>query len=121
MSDRQKIALLVGVPAVVVCAVLVYRWSTRPPAIEFDNLKYLQLLTTAVSARSPDWLAKVEEAVESRHRAGAMSERELASMSRIIAIATAGDWATADRECFALAEAQLGRRRIQPADHAHEH
>lgn len=121
MSDRQKTVLLITLPAVAVFAFLVSRWWSRPPAIEFDNLKYVQLLTTAVSARSPDWLGKVEEAVQQRHRDGAMTARELASMSRIIAMADAGDWTTADRECFALAEAQLGRHRNRPAEHSHDH
>lgn len=121
MSDRQRTVLLAALPAVIVCACVAYRWWSRPPAIEFDNLRYVQLLTTAVSARSPDWLGKVEQAVQSRHRDGAMSERELESLSRIIAMADAGDWSTADRECFALAEAQLNRRRNRPAEHDHAH
>ena len=121
MNGRTKwtalcTALLCGV------AILAYRWWMRPPALEYDNLRYIQLLTTAVSARNPEWLAGVSTAVEQRHSAGEMSIAELESLREIIGIAEAGEWARADEECYALAAAQLSRRRAPPEDdHGHLH
>ena len=121
MIERRRWLTVSVATVVALGGVLFYRWWMRPPAIEFDNLKYVQLLTTAVSSRSPEWLGKVEQAVQLRHQAGEMSDVELKSLARIIQIAEAGDWATADLECFALAEAQLNRRRSRPAVALHDH
>lgn len=105
----------------------VSRWWVRPPAVEYDNLKYIQLLSTAISSRNQEWLAKVEQVVEERHRDDQMSPAEHEHFKGLISLAWAGDWEQADRDCFALAEAQLSRRRSKPAesgdnhDHFHEH
>lgn len=111
-----------GVVLAAVMVLLAYRWWMRPPALEYDNLRYIQLLTTAVSARNPDWLDGVSRAVEERHESGEMSVEELASLREIIGIAEAGEWGRADEECYALAVAQLGRRRASPeSGHGHVH
>jgi hypothetical protein len=112
---------VVGALAVVAAAAAVFHWWSRPPALEFDNLKYIQLLSTAVSARNSDWLAKVGDAIAQQHEAGRMSKVELESLRRIIATAAAGDWAAADVECYELAAAQLSRRRSRPPSDQHDH
>lgn len=90
------------------------RWG-RPPAVEFDNLRYVQLLRTAVSARNADWLAKVDSAVDQRLASGDMSSTEHAHFRSLIAMAREGAWKEADIACFRFEEAQLGRRRSRPA------
>jgi hypothetical protein len=89
-------------------------WWRFPPAVEFDNLKYIQLLRTAVSARNPEWLAKVSSAVDHRLAAGEMSSSEHAHFASLIAMARGGAWKEADVACFRFEEAQLGRRRSRP-------
>ena len=122
MNERQRWSVALGLILVCGGAILAYRWWMRPPALEYDNLRYVQLLTTAVSSRNPEWLAGVSTAVEQRHLAGEMSAVELASLREIIGIAEAGEWGRADEECYALAAAQLGRRRAPPASgHGHVH
>ncbi len=96
-------------------------WWTQPPAVEFDNLKYIQLLSTAVSSRKPELVDKVEQAIRQRHSGKEMSDGELREFERIIGVARGGDWEAADRAAFAFAEAQLGRRRAAPAKAAHDH
>lgn len=120
----QRLQTIVGGSiVVVVVAIVVVRWWAQPPAVEFDNLKYIQLLTTAVSARNDDWLTKVDNAVAERHEHGEMSDGELTAFREIIGTARDGNWEQADRDCYALAEAQLSRRRSKPPsnDHGHEH
>ncbi len=109
--------------AAVVLTVFVVRWWNRPPALEFDNLKYIQLLTTAVSARDEEWLDGVTRAIELRHQSGQMSDEEREALHGVIAQAESGEWERADRECYELAVAQLSRRRSPPdeAGHAHVH
>lgn len=119
--ERRMAAIFIAAIVLLGGGVWVFRWWARPPAIEFDNLKYIQLLTTAVSSRNEDQVSKVSFAVEERHRAGKMSETELGHFRRIIGLADSGDWTTADRECFTFAEAQLHRRRSLPPTETHEH
>lgn len=97
------------------------QWWNRPPAVEFDNLKYIQLLTTAVSSRNADWLTKVEQAVEQRHVSGEMSDQELRAFQKVLSTAAAEEWKQAEVECDRLARAQLSRRRTRPPIAAHEH
>lgn len=97
-------------------------WWTKPPAVEFDNLRYIQLLSTAVSSRKTEMVDKVEKAVRQRHSESQMSEHELAHFEEILATVRAGKWEEADRQTYDFAAAQLGRRRSPPEPHAgHEH
>jgi hypothetical protein len=99
-------------------------WWQRPPVVEFDNLKYIQLLRTAVSSERSDLVAKVGQAIDKRMDEGQMSESERAHFARIIAMADAKQWDAANRACFQFEEAQLNRRRALPEtthDHAHDH
>jgi predicted negative regulator of RcsB-dependent stress response len=120
---RRRGGLLVAAGVLAVAVWQSWGWWLRPPAVEFDNLKYIQLLSTAVSARNPEWLEKVRSAVDTRHSAGELSDRELAAFERILATAQAGEWQRAERDCYDFAKAQLSRRRSQPPgdDHEHEH
>jgi hypothetical protein len=108
----------------VVCVGLFWlvRWWQYPPAVEFDNLKYIQLLRTAVSAERPDWLDKVKAAIDQRLAAGQMSSQERQHFDRIIALAESREWAEANRLCFDFEAAQLNRWRRNPATpHSHKH
>lgn len=100
-----------------------WKWWTLPPAVEFDNLKYIQLLTTAVSSRSTLMVDRVESAVQQRVTSGKMSEQERTHFQELIALARAGKWELADRRCFEFADAQLSRTRTKsPATgHSHDH
>lgn len=119
MADKKHQVWLIAVFALA-AVVLVYRQWTYPPAVEFDNLKYIQLLSTAVSARNAAWVDKVEQAITERQDSGEMSRRERQHFDRVIELARQEKWPEADRACFAFAEAQLNRRRARPAT-AHDH
>lgn len=106
---------------VLVAGWLIFRWWTYPPAVEFDNLRYLQQLSSAVSSRDEEWVGKVDEVVRLRHSDGLMSESELEHFQSIITTARSGFWDRADRECYAFAEAQLNRRRTKPPSDGHDH
>jgi hypothetical protein len=97
-------------------------WWTRPPAVEYDNLKYIQLLSTAVSSRKMEMVEKVAGAVRRRHADSQMSDPELAHFETIVTTAHAGQWEEADRQAYDFAAAQLSRRRSPPDPHAgHDH
>jgi len=100
------------------------QWWQYPPAVEYDNLKYIQLLRTAVSSKRPDWVEKVKGVVHDRFDSGELSGRELGHFDKVISLADAEQWDAAHRLCFHFEEAQLNRRRSLPpsADlHSHDH
>lgn len=108
----------------IAAAVLFARWWSKPPAVEFDNLRYIQLLRTAVSSERPEMVAKVRQAIDARVSNGAMSSRERLHFEEILKLADAGEWKRANEDCFRFEEAQLNRRRNAPAtphDHQHDH
>lgn len=92
-------------------AVPLGRWWLRPPVVAQENLRYLPLLRTALSARSPQWLDGVERAVSERQKAGRLSAPERRHFDKIIAAARGGDWERADRLAAGFESAQSGRRR----------
>ena len=100
------------------------KWWQYPPAVEFDNLKYIQLLRTAVSSKRSDWVEKVESVVHDRFDSGKMSPRERVHFDQVIALADAKQWDAANRACFDFEAAQLNRRRSappSPESHSHDH
>lgn len=119
-----KCWFLAAVAAVVVGR-YVAGWWTLPPAVEYDNLRYVQLLRTAVSARNADWLAGVEKAIDLRAAEGKMSGPEREHFGHVVALARGDRWEDADRAAYEFELAQLGRRRDRPpaadahAGHAH--
>jgi hypothetical protein len=106
-------------------AVLIWQfigWWSKAPAVEYDNLKYIQLLSTAVSSRKMELVDKVAAAVRRRHADAQMSDRELAHFEEILATVRVGQWEESDRQAYDFAAAQLSRRRSPPDPHAsHDH
>lgn len=124
--DDDRVRSL-GIKALIVlgAAVVLFwivQWWQRPATVEFDNLKYIQLLRTAVSSERPEWVTKVKEAVDQRVAEGAMSTRERKEFGRVLDLAETQKWREAHQLCFRLEEAQLSRRRKSPpAAHTHTH
>jgi hypothetical protein len=102
-----------GVVLTLVGAVWFYRWWSRPPAVEFDNLKYIQMLRTAVSARRADYVSGVERAVHLRRKEGAMSPAEAAHFESILTLVRSGEWERAEQRAFDFELAQANRQRTR--------
>lgn len=115
--NRNHISVLSGIVLLGIGYWLYSLWS-RPPVVEHNNLRYIQLLRTAVSAKNPTWLAGVEKAINQRREENALSPTEESHFRRILDQAKSGDWSNADRACFEFEQAQLNRRR---APHTDEH
>lgn len=115
--NRNAIAAVSGVILLVTGYWLYGLWS-RPPVVEHDNLRYIQLLRTAVSSKNPTWLAGVEKAINLRREENSLSPSEERHFRRILDQAKSGDWSNADKACFEFEQAQLNRRRA-PATHKH--
>lgn len=106
----HQVLCYAAVPLLLAVVWLVQWWRT-PPAVHYENLKYIQLLRTAVSSRNADHVARVEQAVRQLTAAGDMSAAELAHFSSIISLSRDGAWEQADRRAFDFELAQLQRRR----------
>ena len=111
-----------------VCAIArpLWHWWHTPPAVEYANLKYLQLLRTAVSSRDEGQLAAVESVLTTRHEEGKLSQREYSMFCRVCATAKQGKWKHADAEALRFEKAQLSRKRTtapietrEAEDHGH--
>lgn len=122
MSKLQSSAVGVGLFSLVILAVVVWRWWTWLPAVEHANLRYVQLMATALSSQEEGQLARVEQAIQQKVAAGEMTPLEQKYLLRLADQARGGDWDGARRECFRLAEAQLSRSR-EPVtmEHFHTH
>ena len=121
MADRNQapwIAVLIGIVALT-GGTWISRWWGRPPVIELDNLKYIQLLRTAISAHRDDSVAGVERAVRLRHEAGGMSATEFAHFESVLAAARAGEWDRANRSAYEFEKAQANRQRRKPRETTH--
>lgn len=121
--SRRKIQWGVGAALLLVVTMFGSWWWFRPPAIGYANLKYVQLLHTAVSSRNPEWVSGVRRALEHRKSHGEISEAEFQALSGIVAVAEAQRWDEAEAECIRLEKAQAYRRRSDRPedDEAHEH
>ena len=111
LDPQLLIRVAVGGVLLIIGLVWFIQWWRYPPAVETENLKYIQLLRTAVSSESPDMLAKVKEAIQHRFDEGEMSKTERDHFDQIIRLAETRDWKTAHETCFRFEESQLSRRR----------
>ncbi|WP_373652626.1 hypothetical protein [Schlesneria sp. DSM 10557] len=122
-SSQQRLWIRNGAIGLLLVAGLIWlaQWWRYPPVVATDNLRYIQLLRTAISSERPDWVAKVKEAIDSRYDEGEMSDKERAHFDQIIRMAEAQEWKTAHKVCFQFEESQLSRRRSSAAPHVDSH
>jgi hypothetical protein len=90
---------------VVLAFFLLNGWGTAPQ-ISASNRKILEAVQTAVSAKKLEWLEAVETQVTQKHAEGDVSDGEYHAIDAIITKARSGDWKGAQRDSFALSEAQ---------------
>ncbi len=83
----------------------------QPAVVHTDNLKYIQLLRTAVSSQRVDYLDGVERSLQQRRETGGMTPREWREFESILAMAKANQWKQADQAAMRLESAQQNRRR----------
>jgi hypothetical protein len=86
-------------------------WNWKPPAVATNNLKYIQLLRTAVSSESPEMLRGVERAVQKQHERKELTETELEHFRKIIQQADKGHWQSANQMAYQFEQAQSNRAR----------
>jgi hypothetical protein len=78
----------------------------QPPRVADQNLKYVQLLRTAVSSRRADVVERFAVLVDQRLAEQVMSDAEVEHFRQILAVAQRADWPAADRMAHAFESAQ---------------
>jgi hypothetical protein len=114
LEPRQLRKFLFGagsLTVLLVAGLLAWQLWAKPAVVDYDNLKYIQLLRTACSSQRSDQLQGVERAVTQRREAGKLSDAEWKEFEKIFVLARQGDWQTADQQAYRLEQGQLGRRR----------
>jgi len=78
----------------------------RAPQIAPVNRRAMLGLQTAVSSGKADWLDASVQLIEETYSAGQMEDHEYEVFQKIVEKARTGDWSGAQRDAFALVEAQ---------------
>lgn len=76
------------------------------PQMGAGNLRLVDSLRTAVSARRSDWLDENARLAAERHAAGELNDEQFASLQAIVAQARDGHWEDAESAVIRLAKAQ---------------
>jgi hypothetical protein len=84
-------------------------WRTYPEATSRESLTQIKALYSACSARNPEWLGRVEQAVAQAADDGHLSAGEQQAFQRILATAKAGEWSAAQAASLQFAEDQVRR------------
>ncbi len=97
--------------ALALFAVLIGLWLNRrqyAPVTSPESLKLLQLLNTACNTQDEKRLAVAEQQFAKLDREGKLSAGEKTGYERIIGLARAGQWKTAEEEAMRMARDQVG-------------
>jgi hypothetical protein len=95
-----------GCRGLAVLALLALAGCGQQVQVEGENRELIIALATAVSSQNPQWLDENARQIDQKHKAGALSDAQHASFSRIIAQARGGDWDAAQRAVYALRDGQ---------------
>ena len=78
----------------------------EPSLQERENRRELEALLTAVSLKNAKELERDVQRIEARHTAGTLSDDGFNALQAIITKARSGDWASAEKELYALRESK---------------
>lgn len=87
----------------------VWWFRPRPPAVQSDTVRYLQLLRTGVSTHDPNAIEAVARAITKRRAEDAARHSEWDYFDRIISLAQKGAWDQAEKITVAWEESQSSR------------
>jgi uncharacterized lipoprotein YmbA len=100
-----------SIVVLLIAACLLAGCGPSEPAFQYANLRYVQMMRTAVSSQDAEKVDKVMEAVRLKREADELRPEEEQALRRIADLTKDGRWNDAEQACFALEEAQQFRRR----------
>jgi hypothetical protein len=77
-----------------------------PPQLGAQNVRLVESLRTAISARRTDWLEQAAKTASARHESGQLDDRQYAALDAIVQQARAGEWEAAEAAVVDLAKGQ---------------
>lgn len=102
----------VGLVGFVGIALGILAWSgcrQYPTVSSRESMNLVKSLYTACNTRDSERLSKVEQKLDMLVREDKVTPAEQAAFRRIISLAQAGDWASAERAAHRFAQDQIGR------------
>lgn len=85
------------------------RWYLQPPVVSEGQLRYIQLLRTAVSSENEQQVTGVERVLKKNLDDGELTPKEWRHFQSIIDRAKRGEWDSAARACEGFERAQQYR------------
>ncbi len=111
-NDSTTVVRNVLIAAAVVAVSIgttVWWFRPRPPAVQSDTVRYLQLLRTSVSTHDPNAIEAVARAITKRRAEHPTRNVEWDYFERIISLAQKGEWDQAERVTVGWEESQSSR------------
>lgn len=103
---------LIGIAAVCALAVF-FVWfpgcRQYPPVSSKESLDLIKLVYTACNTKSAKRLDVAQKRIDAASRDGKLSPEEEAGFRKILGIAAAGDWRSAEAAAYRFAQDQLGQ------------
>jgi hypothetical protein len=107
--SRRQLAGLLALLALIGISPWYLGRRQRPPILYGDRLRYLQLLSTAVSSRNASQLSDLARLLKEKLDARELDEREWRHFESIFQFVERGEWERASTACERFAEAQRNR------------
>ncbi len=76
------------------------------PQYSGKDIRLLEALRTAVSARKPEWLEASAKQIDKAHQQGSITDEGFEALQPAITEARAGDWKQAEKRIIQLEKAQ---------------
>jgi TolA-binding protein len=78
-----------------------------PAASSAKTVQVLAALRTAISVKSPERIEEMRQRIEEMHGQQELNDQEFEMMTRIIDMASSGDWKSAEQLCHRFQKAQI--------------
>jgi hypothetical protein len=95
-----------GAGAIACCAIASIFYLQQPPKIPANQLRFLQLLSTAISSENPPQIAKIGDLLKGQHEANELSDLQWREFRKILDRANRGEWEQAMTACERFKAAQ---------------
>jgi hypothetical protein len=96
---RRWLPLVAGAVAIAIAAILGLIYLRQPPKIPASQLRYLQLLSTAISSEDSQQVARIGGLLKGQHEAKELSDRQWSEFQEILDRVNRREWEQAMEAC----------------------
>ena len=122
-GNRRQLWLVAAAVVLAIPLLIVWwpAWRQYPPVTSPESLQAMKLLYTACNTKDPVRLKQVEKQVQKLDQEKKLAPAEQAAYAKILALANAGEWESAQKAAFKFAQDQVGVGHAAPKGHSHDH